>query len=213
MRTLAMLIFSAFASANLQAQWGGELRFCLHSEPRTLNPVMVDDDASETVRFLTGGTLLRVNRVSQQLEPELATSWKLEDGGRRIVFKLREGLSFSDGASFTAKDVAYTMQTLMDPNVHSVTGDAFRTGSGAVQTTERGKFEIAVTFPEAVAGVAALLSGRHHVAVIPAARTRCHGTISDRGTQGRRIHPALAQPVLLEDRARQAAALPRFRAP
>src|SRR5580704_3387966 len=156
MRTLGILIFSAFASASLHAQWGGELRFCLHSEPRTLNPVMVDDDASETVRFLTGGALLRVNRVSQQLEPELAASWKLEDAGKSIVFKLREGLAFSDGTPFTAKDVAYTMQALMDPNLHSVTGDAFRTGSGAVQTVERGRFEIAVTFPEAVAGVARL---------------------------------------------------------
>jgi peptide/nickel transport system substrate-binding protein len=156
MKTLGILIFSAFASANLHAQWGGELRFCLHSEPRTLNPVMVDDDASETVRFLTGGALLRVNRVNQQLEPELAASWKLEDAGKSIVFKLREGLSFSDGTPFTAKDVAYTMQALMDPNLHSVTGDAFRAGNGAVQTIERGRFEIAVTFPEAVAGVARL---------------------------------------------------------
>src|SRR5271166_3700940 len=126
MRTLGLLILSALASANLQAQWGGELRFCLHSEPRTLNPAMVDDDASETVRYLTGGVLLRVNRVSQQLEPELATSWKLENAGKSIVFKLREGVAFSDGTPFTAKDVAYTMQTLMDPNLHSVTGDALR---------------------------------------------------------------------------------------
>jgi peptide/nickel transport system substrate-binding protein len=156
MRTFSILILSALASASLQAQWGGELRFCLHSEPRTLNPVMVDDDASETVRYLTGGVLLRVNRASQQLEPELASSWRIENAGRSIVFKLREGVSFSDGTPFTASDVAYTMQALMDPNVHSATGDAFRTGSGAVKTTARGKFEIAVTFPEPIAGVARL---------------------------------------------------------
>ena len=156
MKTLSLLILSALASVNLQAQWGGELRFCLHSEPRTLNPVMVDDDSSETVRYLTGGVLLRVNRASQQLEPELATSWKLENAGKSIVFKLREGLSFSDGTPFTAQDVAYTMQALMDPSLHSPTGDAFRTGSGAVQTAERGKYEIAVIFPEPIAGVARL---------------------------------------------------------
>jgi len=156
MRTLGILILSALASANLQAQWGGELRFCLHSEPRTLNPAMVDDDAAETVRYLTGGVLLRVNRVNQQLEPELATSWKVENAGKTIVFKLREGISFSDGTPFTAKDVAYTMQVLMDPALHSPTGDAFRVGNGGVETTGRGKFEIAVTFPEPIAGVARL---------------------------------------------------------
>jgi len=156
MKPLGILILSALASVNLHAQWGGELRFCLHSEPRTLNPIMVDDDPSETVRYLTGGVLLRVNRGSQQLEPELATSWKLENAGKTIVFKLREGLAFSDGTPFTAKDVAYTMQALTDPSLHSPTGDAFRTGSGVVETAQRGKYEIAVIFPEPIAGVARL---------------------------------------------------------
>jgi peptide/nickel transport system substrate-binding protein len=65
-----------------------------------LHPALVDDDASETVRYLTGGVLLRVNRANQQLEPEMATSWKIENGGRSIVFKLREDLLFSHGTPF-----------------------------------------------------------------------------------------------------------------
>lgn len=156
MRIPTILIFTALASANLYGQWGGELRLCLRSEPRTFNPAMVDDDASETVRYLTGGVLVRVNRASQQLEPELAQSWKVENAGKTIVFKLRQGVAFSDGAPFTSKDVAYTMQTLMDPQLHSVTGDAFRAGSGVVQTSAHGEYEIAVTFPEAIAGVSRL---------------------------------------------------------
>jgi peptide/nickel transport system substrate-binding protein len=156
MKCAGLILLAVLGSGSLCAQWGGELRFCLHSEPRTLHPALVDDDASETVRYLTGGVLLRANRVNQQLEPELATSWKTENGGRSIVFKLREGVSFSDGTPFSAEDVAYTMQVLMDPNLHSPTGDSFRAGSGTVQTVERGKHEIAVVFPEPVAGVARL---------------------------------------------------------
>ena len=72
-RLLPLLLL---AGAALHAQWGNELRFCLHSEPRSLNPALADDDASETVRYLTGGVLLRVNRVSQRLEPELAKAWR-----------------------------------------------------------------------------------------------------------------------------------------
>src|SRR6478735_2892624 len=90
------------ACVRLPAQWGNELRFCLHSEPRSLDPALADDDASETVRYLTAGVLLRVNRLNQKLEPELATSWKLEGGGKTIVFQLRQGVTFSDGASFSA---------------------------------------------------------------------------------------------------------------
>jgi peptide/nickel transport system substrate-binding protein len=156
MRTLAILWIAALASQPGHAQWGGELRFCLHSDPRTFNPVLVDDDASETVRYLTGGVLLRANRVTQELEPELATSWRVDAGGRRIVFKLRDRVLFSDGAPFTAADVAYTIRLLLDRALHSPTGDSFRPATGAVQTTVRGSHEIAVTFPEPVAGLARL---------------------------------------------------------
>lgn len=153
---LRSTILLLLLAAGLHAQWGGELRFCLHSEPRSLHPALADDDASETVRYLTGGVLLRVNRINQKLEPELATSWKLENAGRTIAFQLREGIRFSDGSPFTAADVVFTMRTLMDPALHSGTGDAFRSGSGDVQTVARGPNRVAITFPAPLAGVARL---------------------------------------------------------
>src|ERR1035437_8109930 len=110
---------------------GSELRFCLRSDPKTFDPILVDDDASETVRYLTGGVLLRMNRQTQALEPELAQSWKVSKDGKQITFTLRSGVSFSDGTPFSAEDVAYTVQLLMDPALHSPTGDAgFFSGRG-----------------------------------------------------------------------------------
>src|SRR5581483_3101809 len=156
MNARRLLLLLILAIAPLAAQWGNELRFCLHSEPRSLHPALADDDASETVRYLTGGVLLRVNRLSQRLEPELAKSWRIENGGRTIVFQVREGIAFSDGTPFTAEDVAYTIQALMDPGLHSPTGDAFRSGSGPVKAAVRGPLEVAITFPEPVAGIARL---------------------------------------------------------
>jgi peptide/nickel transport system substrate-binding protein len=73
-----------------------ELRFYLRSEPKTFNPALVDDDASETVRYLTGGVLVRRNRQSQRAEPELATAWKVSRDARTITFQLRHGVRFSD---------------------------------------------------------------------------------------------------------------------
>jgi len=135
------------------AQSGSELRFCLRSEPKTLNPVLVADDASETVRYLTGGVLMRLNRLTQQLEPELATSWNVSENGKTISFKLRQNVRFSDGTQFSPEDVAYTMQQLMDPALHSPTGDSFRSGEGKVITQVAGKNQIAVTFPAPVVGL------------------------------------------------------------
>src|SRR5947208_1728976 len=80
------------------AQSGSELRFSQRNEPKTFNPLLVDDDASETVRYLTGGVLTRANRQTQQLEPEPAVSWKLSKDRRQITFQLRKAVSFSDGS-------------------------------------------------------------------------------------------------------------------
>ena len=94
------------ACSALFAQGGGELRFCLSAEPKTLNPLLVQDNQSETVAYLTGGVLVRVNRITQKAQPELATEWKLLDSGKRIRFKLRSGARFSDGTPFSSADVA-----------------------------------------------------------------------------------------------------------
>jgi peptide/nickel transport system substrate-binding protein len=143
---LLLMVTSAFAQ-------GGELRFCLRSDPKTFNPVAVMDDASEVVRYLTGGVLVRVNRQTQQLEPELATSWKIADGGRTITFTLRKNQYFSDGTPFTGQDVAFTVRQLMDPNLHSVTGDQFRSGHGDVTTKVVSSNKVSITFPAPVAGL------------------------------------------------------------
>jgi peptide/nickel transport system substrate-binding protein len=151
---LAFSILSiALGSNGLLAQTGGELHFCLRSEPKTLNPLMAADDASETIRYLTGGVLVRVNRLTQDLEPELATSWKVTNGGKTITFQLRDGPRFSDGTPFSADDVAYTMQQLMDPALHSPTGDAFRSSDGKVETQVLPKDRIRITFPAPIAGL------------------------------------------------------------
>ena len=131
----------------------GELRFCLRSEPKTFDPLKVEDDASVAIRYLTGGVLVRMNRQTQALEPELAQSWKVSKDGRQITFKLRSGISFSDGTPFSAEDVAYTVRQLMDPALHSPTGDAFRSGPGNVETKIISATQISITFPAPVAGL------------------------------------------------------------
>jgi peptide/nickel transport system substrate-binding protein len=131
----------------------GELKFCLRSEPKTFDPLKVEDDASVAIRYLTGGVLVRLNRQTQALEPELAQSWKVSKDGKQITFKLRSGVSFSDGTPFSAEDVAYTMQQLMDPALHSATGDAFRSGPGNVETKTTSPTQISITFPAPVAGL------------------------------------------------------------
>ena len=147
------ILLIALSSTGLLAQSSGELHFCLRSEPKTLNPLLAADDASETIRYLTGGVLVRVNRLTQDLEPELASSWKVTNSGKTITFQVRDGLRFSDGTPFSADDVAFTMQQLMDPALHSPTGDAFRSSEGKVATEVLPKNRVRITFPAPIAGL------------------------------------------------------------
>jgi len=159
LRTLRHLfVLAIFLIAPVtRAQSGGVLHFCLHGEPKTFNPILVDDEASENIRYLTGGVLIRLNRQTQALEPALATSWRISKDGRKITLHLRKGLYFSDGAPFTSEDVAYTIKMLMDPQVHSATGDAFRSGEGATDVQTPSATEVVITFPARVAGLEQLL--------------------------------------------------------
>jgi peptide/nickel transport system substrate-binding protein len=150
-RLLAVFLFlSSLAFAQ------GELRICIRQEPKTFNPLLVNEDASETIRYLTGGVLVRVNRLTQQPTPELATSWKLSNAGKRLTFNLRKGLRFSDGTPLSAADVVYTVQQMMDPALHSSTGDAFRSGEGKVTAKALRDDTVQIDFSAPVASVVKL---------------------------------------------------------
>src|SRR6266566_5635150 len=153
--TLALIAASILLAAvpAAKSQSGGELHFVLRAEPKTFDPMLVDEEASETIRFLTGGVLIRVNRKTQALEPELAASWKVSQRGKKISFHLRDGLSFSDGTPFSAEDVAFTMRKLLDPNLHSPTGDSFRSSEGSVRVAAPSARDVIIEFPAPVAGL------------------------------------------------------------
>ena len=53
------------------------------------------------------------------IEPALAVDWHSEDGGRRWIFCLREGVSFHNGKPFTAADVVYTFRRMFHPGNQS----------------------------------------------------------------------------------------------
>ncbi|HUA19644.1 MAG TPA: ABC transporter substrate-binding protein [Bryobacteraceae bacterium] len=156
------------------AQPGGELRFSLRADPKTFNPLLVEDEPSETIRYLTGGVLIRLNRYTQELEGELATRWKVSEAGRRIDFQLRPGVRFSDGSAFTCEDVAFTMHQLMDPSLHSPTGDAFRSAPGDVATRCASPLSASVRFP---GPVAALASQFDQVAILSAHSKRAESAV------------------------------------
>ncbi len=64
--------------------------------------------------------------------PALAESWEFSEDGRRLTFKLREGLAWSDGAPLTAEDVRFTWQA----QTHPAVAWAFATAKRAIADVE-----------------------------------------------------------------------------
>jgi peptide/nickel transport system substrate-binding protein len=102
-----------------------EVAWTLKYDPKTLDPAKVDDQASEMVRYLTGGVLLRTNRQTQQVEPALAESWSSAPDGRVVTFHLRRGLHFSDGSPLSSADVVATLRRVLDPATAAVVAEEF----------------------------------------------------------------------------------------
>jgi peptide/nickel transport system substrate-binding protein len=51
------------------------------------------------------------------LSPALATEWTASNGAQTWSFRLRNGVTFHDGSKLTSKDVAYTLNRVLDPSV------------------------------------------------------------------------------------------------
>ena len=101
----------------------GVLRVALHREPATWNRLLAADLVTHVVSDQLHAPLIRRNHETQQMEPALAESWEFGEDGSELVFHLRRGVRFSDGAPFTGKDVAFTFRALHDPDVASPLSD------------------------------------------------------------------------------------------
>jgi len=86
------------------------------SDARSLVPILASDTASSNVCGMIFNGLVKYNK-DVTLVGDLAQSWEILNGGLVIVFHLRKGVRWHDGAPFTAKDVEFTYKKLIDPNV------------------------------------------------------------------------------------------------
>ncbi len=82
--------------------------------PLSWDPAAISDSRSAQLlsQVFEGLTVLD---ATSTLRPALAESWEVEDEGRRVVFTLREGLTFSDGSALDAADVRRSWLRVLDP--------------------------------------------------------------------------------------------------
>ena len=88
---------------------GGDLVVSIRTEPRTFNSLTVPDTTTEVLASLMQAKLVRINRVTDDIEPWLAEGWTRSDDGLRYTIKLRPNVTFSDGQPLTSGDVVFSL--------------------------------------------------------------------------------------------------------
>lgn len=87
------------------------------SEPATvLDPIQVGDvSTSEYVVEIFGGLVTLDTNL--QVQPDIAQSWEVSNGGKTYTFKLRDDVVFHTGNTrrVTAEDVKYSIERAADP--------------------------------------------------------------------------------------------------
>lgn len=96
------------------AQDGAARLRIVGSAPFTWDPALAGDagSASTLAQVFEGLTALDSD---SRVQPALAAGWEVQQDGRRIVFRLRAGLRYSDGSALTAQDVVDSWLRLIDP--------------------------------------------------------------------------------------------------
>jgi peptide/nickel transport system substrate-binding protein len=91
---------------------GGTLVVAISADPGHLNPAITTNGATHAAAELVYNGLLGRDERGDPV-PELAESWSVEQSGAIYRFRLRDGVSWHDGARFTAADVKFTFEEVL----------------------------------------------------------------------------------------------------
>jgi peptide/nickel transport system substrate-binding protein len=85
----------------------------------TLNPLFANSSAEQSASYLMFSRLLNYDRTGH-LNYDLATNVSVNDTNTIYTITIRPDVKWHDGAKLTAKDIAFTVGLMKDPNTRTV---------------------------------------------------------------------------------------------
>ena len=111
-----------------------------------LTPLLSSDAIASVVQARVLEALAYRDPDTLEWVPQLATKWDVSDDGTTFTFDLRRGVTFSDGEPFTAADVVFTYDWIMDPAVDAPRARAYYERIASV--VAEGDHRVVFTFAE-----------------------------------------------------------------
>jgi peptide/nickel transport system substrate-binding protein len=154
------------ACAQGAPQTGGTLNVGLPSDSKTMDPIHSVQFTERQVLYLMFNTLVRFG-PDFSIHPELAESWQIDDGGKKVTFKLRDGVQFHDSTPFDAAAVKWNIDRRLDAGVASPQRDQLAPIIAAVEVVDPRTVAFVLKAP--YAGLLSLLGERPGFMLSPTA--------------------------------------------
>ncbi len=111
-----------------------------------LTPLISSDAYAQIVQARVLESLAYQDPTTLEYLPLLARSWPRSPDGMVYTFQLRQGVTFSDGEPFTAEDIVFTYNWIMNPKVQAPRERAYYEKLASVE--KNGDFEVVFKFKE-----------------------------------------------------------------
>lgn len=112
-----VFMFAAFGyftpAGGADVQKGGNLLYGSVTEVASLDPHVYQGTSWKTITLCLYNSLFSFNEKGEPVA-SLSEKWETPDG-RTVILHLRKGIKFHKGQSFTARDVNYSFQRILDP--------------------------------------------------------------------------------------------------
>lgn len=114
---LSFFVWAGVTGCGSESRTEDRLVIALESSPTNLDPRLALDAASERVNQLIYSKLVRFDR-KLNIVSDLAEEWENPDP-LTYIFHLKKGALFHDGRELTSRDVKYTFESILDPELGS----------------------------------------------------------------------------------------------
>lgn len=133
-------------AAKPAAPSGGNWAMPISGEP-VFNPVVAAGAESNHVNAVMFNQLLRLDKETLRPSPDLAEKWEASPDGKTWTFTLRKDVKWHDGKPFTADDVKFTFDSILNPSTNTrLRGDLSTISEVTVVDPSTVKFQLKSSF-------------------------------------------------------------------
>ncbi|MEO0328677.1 MAG: ABC transporter substrate-binding protein [Pseudomonadota bacterium] len=116
MKFTSLLLATSMLAGSVGIASAETLRWARSGDSLTLDPHAQNEGPTHTLAHQVYEPLL-LRDTTGETEAALATEWGIKEGNPNVwYFKLREGVTFHDGAEFDSEDVVFSLERAMTPD-------------------------------------------------------------------------------------------------